>query len=67
MNETVKTLLERRSVRRYRPDAVEEEKLRAILEAGLYAPSAMGLQSVTLVAVEDRATRDALERAVKEE
>lgn len=63
MNETVKTLLERRSVRSYRPDAVEEEKLQTILEAGLYAPSAMGRQSVTLVAVEDRATRDALERA----
>ena len=63
MNETIRTLLERRSVRSYRPDAVEEEKLQAILEAGLYAPSAMGRQSVTLVAVEDRATRDALERA----
>ena len=53
MNDTIRTLLERRSVRSYRPDAVEEEKLQAILEAGLYAPSAMGLQSVTLVAVED--------------
>ena len=63
MNETIRTLLERRSVRSYRPDAVEEEKLQAILEAGLYAPSAMGRQSVTLVTVEDRATRDALERA----
>ena len=63
MNDTIRTLLERRSVRSYRPDAVEEEKLQAILEAGLYAPSAMALQSVTLVAVEDRATRDALERA----
>ena len=63
MNDTIRTLLERRSVRSYRPDAVEEEKLQAILEAGLYAPSAMARQSVTLVAVEDRATRDALERA----
>ena len=62
MNETINTLLERRSVRRYRPDAVEEEKLRAILEAGLYAPSAMARQSVTLVAVEDRETLDHLER-----
>ena len=62
MNETIHTLLARRSVRRYRPDAVEEEKLRAILEAGLYAPSAMARQSVTLVAVEDRETLDHLER-----
>ena len=36
--------------------------LRAILEAGLYAPSAMARQSVTLVAVEDRETLDHLER-----
>ena len=62
MNDTIRTLLERRSVRSYRPDAVEEEKLQAILEAGLYAPSAMARQSVTLVAVEDRETLDHLER-----
>lgn len=62
MNETLKVLKGRRSIRAYLPEPVEEETLRAVLEAGLYAPSAKGMQSVTLVAVRDRETRDYLER-----
>ena len=45
MNETLKILKERRSVRRYEARPVEREKLDAILEAGKYAPSAKGQQS----------------------
>lgn len=62
MNEVLKVLEERRSIRSYRLEAIEEEKLQAIVQAGLYAPSAMGRQSVTLVVVRDRETRDYLER-----
>ena len=32
MNETLKTLRERRSVRRYRPEQIKTEELEAILE-----------------------------------
>ena len=32
----------RRSIRSYRPDAIPKELLDAVLEAGTYAPSAMG-------------------------
>ena len=39
MNETLKTLLERRSVRGYKDDLVPAEVLDQILEAGEYAPS----------------------------
>ena len=42
MNETIKNLLERRSVRGYKEDLVPEEVLNEILEAGEYAPSGMG-------------------------
>lgn len=56
MNETMKTLLGRRSVRAYLPRPVEPEKLDEILQAGLYAPSAMGRQSVTIVLVQDAET-----------
>ena len=42
MNETMKTLLERRSIRKYQPRQVEDAVLEEILKAGLYAPSAMG-------------------------
>ena len=56
MNETLKTLRERRSVRRYRPEQIKTEELEAILDAGTWAPSAMGKQSAVMVVVQDRAT-----------
>ena len=61
-NETIETLCTRRSIRSYRPDPVPEELLEEVLRAGLYAPSGMNRQPVTLVAVSDRETRDALSR-----
>ena len=42
MNETLKTLMERRSVRSYKEEQVPENILQQILEAGEYAPSGMG-------------------------
>ena len=41
MCELLKT---RRSIRKYRPEQVPDELLDAVLEAGLYAPSAMNNQ-----------------------
>ena len=60
MNETMKDLLERRSCRSYLPDPVPEEILDRILEAGTYAPTAMGKQSPIMIAVTDKAVRDRL-------
>ena len=57
MCELLKT---RRSVRKYRPEQVPDELLDAVLEAGLYAPSAMNNQKPVMVAVRDKATRDQL-------
>jgi nitroreductase len=62
MNETLKILKERRSIRSFRPEPVREEDLNAILEAGIYAPSAKNLQSTKLVVVQDRETLALLER-----
>ena len=62
MNETLKTLKERRSCRSYKPDPVPAEVLDQILEAGLYAPTGMGRQSPVMIAVTDRETRDKLSR-----
>ncbi|WP_130868668.1 nitroreductase family protein [Intestinimonas massiliensis (ex Afouda et al. 2020)] len=50
--ETRETLLTRRSVRRYKSDPIPESDLREILEAGLYAPSAINLQHWYFVAVQ---------------
>ena len=58
MNETLKTLKERRSCRKYLPKQVETDALDAILEAGTYAPTGMNRQAPVIVAVQDKATRD---------
>ena len=60
MNETMKTLIERRSCRSYRPDPVPAEILDQILEAGTYAATGMGRQSPVMIAVTDKKTRDEL-------
>ena len=44
MNETLNTLLNRRSIRKYRHEPVAGELLEQILTAGLYAPSARNKQ-----------------------
>ena len=60
MNETMKTLIERRSCRSYKPDPVPAEILDQILEAGTYAATGMGRQSPVMIAVTDKKTRDEL-------
>ena len=62
MNETLKTLKERRSCRSYKPDPIPEEILDQILEAGTYAATGMNRQSPIMIAVTDKKTRDQLSR-----
>ena len=49
MNESIKNMLERRSIRAYKKDLVPQETLDMILEAGEYSPSGMGQQSTLMV------------------
>ena len=58
----LENLKERRSIRKYKPEPLEEVHLDAILEAGLYAASGMNTQNTIMVAVRDKATRDQLSR-----
>ena len=62
MNETLKTLVERRSCRSYKPDPVPAEIMDQILEAGTYAATGMGKQSPIMIAVTDKAMRDRLSK-----
>ena len=62
MNEIIKAIKERRSVKSYKPDAVPAELLDAILEAGTYAPTGRNMQSPIIIAVTDKAVRDRLAR-----
>ena len=61
-NETLETLKTRRSCRAYKPDQITEAELAAVLEAGTYAPTAMGLQSPRIVVIQDAAARAELSR-----
>lgn len=56
-------LRNRRSIRAYKDQPVEEEKIRAILEAAGSAPSAGNLQAYEIVQVKDSEVRSALARA----
>lgn len=62
MNEILKALETRRSVRSYTQQQVPDELLDQVLRAGLYAPSAMNTQGGIMVAVRDQQTRDQLSR-----
>ncbi len=62
MNESIKNMIERRSVRGYKSDMIPKEDLDLILEAGTYAATGMGMQSPVIVAVTDKDTRDQLSR-----
>ena len=53
MNESIKNLLERRSIRAYKKELVPKETLDTILEAGEYSPSGMGQQSTLMVVTQD--------------
>ncbi|MCR5793990.1 MAG: nitroreductase [Solobacterium sp.] len=63
MNEVLKAMKERRSVRSYTETMPEKEKIEQIIEAGLYAASGMGKQSPVILAVTDRKLRDRLAEA----
>ena len=60
MNETLKVLETRRSCRNFKPDMIKDEELKAILEAGTFAPTGMGRQSPLIIAVTDKKSRDEL-------
>lgn len=62
MKETLIDLKTRRSCKKYKPDQIKDEELNAILEAGTYAPTGMGMQSPIIVAVQDKETRDLLSK-----
>ena len=56
MNEIIKALLNRRSVRGFKAEQVKDEELGLVLEAGRYAPSGANQQSALFVVVQDKKT-----------
>ena len=62
MNETMQTILNRRSCRSYKAEQIREEDLQQILQAGMYAATGRGLQPVKIVVVQDPETIAQLRR-----
>ena len=60
MNETLKTLEERRSCRSFKPDMITEGELNSVLKAGTFAPTGMGKQSPIILVVKNKEMRDKL-------
>jgi len=52
-NEILRALRERRSCRSYKPEQIKDEELRAVLEAGTWAPTGMGRQDPWIVALQN--------------
>ncbi len=62
MNEVIKSMIERRSIRSYKNKAVPAELIDEILTAGTYAPTGRNKQAPIIIAVTDKALRDRLSK-----
>ena len=63
MNDIIKAMEERRSIRKFKTDMPKKEDLEQIIEAGLYAANGMGKQAVITVAVTNKELRDKISKA----
>lgn len=66
MNEGYQVLKNRRSIRNFKSEMPDKEIIDAIVEAGLYAPSAMNLQQTKIIVVTNSEMREKLVRDNKE-
>ena len=58
MNEILKAMRERRSVRKFKPDAPTQAEIDQVVEAGLYAASGRGKQESIIIVVRNKELRD---------
>jgi len=65
MNETLQTILTRKSCRSFQQQSITQEELDIILNAGLQAPSAMNTQLCELFAIKNQELIDQLASAIK--
>ena len=62
MKDAMEVLLTRRSIRNFNDKSIPEDVLNKILEAGTYAPTAMGMQKPIIIAITDKKVRDKVSR-----
>lgn len=63
MNDIIKAMEERRSIRKFKQEMPAKKDLEQIIEAGLYAANGMGKQAVITVAVTNKEVRDKISAA----
>ena len=66
MNETIKNILERRSIRSYRTEQIKEADLKLILKSGQYAATGRGIQPWHFTVVQDDILLDDIAATCKE-
>ena len=67
MNQTIETILTRRSTRKFLNKPIPQEDLDQILQAALHAPSGMGLQTWQFTLVKSREKIQALAKVIGEQ
>lgn len=65
MNETLKTILTRRSIRKFKKDQIQENELQAVIEAGKFAPCGLGQQSSYFTVVQSKEMLEKINKACK--
>jgi nitroreductase len=66
MNEVLKAIKSRRTIRRFKPSPIHAETLQSILEAGRWAPSFSNLQPWRFIVIRDQGLKNALDKAARE-
>jgi len=65
-NDTIKSIIERRSVRKYKPQQITEQELKCIIDCGLYAPSARNTQAWHLTVIQKPELISGMNKKAKE-
>ena len=66
-NPTLQTIQERRSIRRYRPDMPDRDKIEAVIEAGRCAPSGGNTQTTRFTVITNQTVLEKLQALAIEE
>jgi nitroreductase len=66
MNEVLNAIKNRRTIRKFKPNPIDEEKLQMILEAGRWAPSFSNLQPWKFIVTKDQNLKNELDKVSKE-
>lgn len=67
MNVVIENILNRRSVRAYKPEQIQDGELKLLLECALYAPTGGNLQNSRFLVIQDSGLMEELNLAIRDE